>query len=224
MPTTLIRSFIYSAGALLLAAASALFMTNWANAGFGSAHDPIFSVTIRNLFWIVGGVELAVALICLFGRRIFLQLALVLWLSINLIVYRFGTAGGFRGSIGNLSDVFGISADTADDLLKILVLCLLTGSFLSLLWLWMQKKSDDANGYLKTSCSSCGGHIRFATQNLGQKIACPHCQKETTLRKSDLLKMSCFFCMEHIEFPTHALGQKINCPHCKMNITLKESA
>ncbi|HEY5298230.1 MAG TPA: hypothetical protein VIK59_09910 [Verrucomicrobiae bacterium] len=222
MPTTLIRIFIYSAGALLLAAASAVFMTNWANAGFGTAHDPIFGITIRNVFWIVGGIELAVALVCLFGRPTSLQLTLVLWLSINLVVYRLGLAGSFRGSIGNLSDVLGISPAMADGLLKIVVLYLLTGSFLSLLWLWMRKKFGAANGYLKTSCVSCGGHINFSTQNLGQKIACPHCQKETILRKPDLLKMSCFFCQEHIEFPTHALGEKIKCPHCNNDITLKE--
>jgi DNA-directed RNA polymerase subunit RPC12/RpoP len=223
MPTTLIRIFVYSAGALLLAAASAVFMTNWANAGFGTAHDPIFMIAIRNVFWIVGGFELVVALVCIFGSRIFLQLMLVLWLSINLAIYRWGMGDGFKGSIGNLSDVFGISSQMADAVLKILVLYLLTGSFLSLLWLWIKEKSGDTKAYLKTSCSNCGGHIKFAAQNLGQLISCPHCQNETILRKSDLLKMACFFCQEHIEFPGHALGNAILCPHCKMDIVLKET-
>ena len=61
---------------------------------------------------------------------------------------------------------------------------------------------------LKMSCSSCGGHIKFAVQNLGQRIACPHCQTAITLRQPENLKMSCFFCKGHIEFPSHALGQK----------------
>jgi DNA-directed RNA polymerase subunit RPC12/RpoP len=78
--------------------------------------------------------------------------------------------------------------------------------------------------YLKISCSHCGGHIEFASQNVGQQIPCPHCRKSIALRKPDFLKMACFFCKEHIEFPAHAIGEKMPCPHCKMDITLKEPA
>jgi hypothetical protein len=224
MPATLIRIFIYSAGALLFAMASAAFMTNWTTDGFVSAHDPIFLITIHSLFWIVGGVNLTIAMICLFGRQISLQLTLVLWLSVSLMYYHLGLPGGFKSIIGNLSDVFGITVDTTDDLFEIQVLYLLTGSCLSMLWLWLQKHSDKTIAHVKTACAHCGTHIKFDCQNLGQSIPCPQCQKTITLRKSDLLKMSCFFCREHIEFPIHAIGEKISCPHCKMGITLKESA
>jgi uncharacterized paraquat-inducible protein A len=129
--------------------------------------------------------------------------------------------------LGNVSAAFGISAGAVDVLLKTLVLYLLFGSFLSLLLSWAKKKSSAFPGNmasnLKISCPACGGHIRFAAQNLGQIVSCPHCQKTVTLRKPDLLKMSCFFCQEHIEFPPHAIGQKIQCPHCNNDITLKEA-
>ena len=72
------------------------------------------------------------------------------------------------------------------------------------------------------SCPGCGTHIKFASQNLGQKTHCPQCQTAITLRKPDLMKMACFFCKEHIEFPSHAIGDKMPCPHCKMDITLME--
>ena len=54
MPATLIRSFTYSAGALLLAVACAAFMTNWATVGFAPQPDPIFLISLRRLFWMVG--------------------------------------------------------------------------------------------------------------------------------------------------------------------------
>jgi DNA-directed RNA polymerase subunit RPC12/RpoP len=231
MQPTLIRIFTYSSGALLLAAASAGFITNWASAGFTTPHDPIFMISIRLLFWIVGGVGLAVALVCLFGRKISLQLTLILWLSMNLVMYRaglacFGMRGGFRGYFANLSGVFGISPNTADEMLKIMVLYLLIGSSISLLfpWAWtrMRKVSVQTNGHIKNFCPSCGGKVEFPVDGIGREIPCPHCQTTITLRKRENLKMSCFFCKEHIEFPAHALGQKIHCPHCNMDITLKE--
>ena len=74
------------------------------------------------------------------------------------------------------------------------------------------------------TCPGCGIHIRFALQNLGQRIPCPHCRKMITLREPDLLKMVCLYCKQHVEFPPHAIGQRIPCPHCKKEITLKEPA
>jgi DNA-directed RNA polymerase subunit RPC12/RpoP len=226
MQFTLIRIFIYSAGALLLAAASAAFMTNWASVGFGTSHDPIFMITVRRLFWIFGGIGSAVALVCLFGRQISIQLILILWLSINLVIYRLGLHGDFRGYLDNLSHVFGIFPNTAYELLKMMVLYMLMGSSISLLlpWAWIriQKFPVITNEHIKNSCPSCGGRIEFPVHEIGRKTACPHCQMVITLRKSENLKMSCFFCKEHIGFPSHALGQKIRCPHCNMHITLKE--
>jgi DNA-directed RNA polymerase subunit RPC12/RpoP len=233
MQTTLPRIFIWSAGALLLAAATSGFITNWASVGFTTAHDPIFLVSIRNLFWIVGGVGLAVALVCLFGRRISLPLTLILWLSMNLLIYRAGLAyygmhGGFRGYLGNLSDVFGISPDTADGMLNMMVLYLLIGSSISLLfpWAWtrMRKSSANAGGRIKNFCPACGGKVEFPVHEIGRQIACPHCQTTITLRKPESLKMSCVLCGGHIEFPAHAIGQKIPCPHCAKTITLLKPA
>lgn len=227
--TSLPRLFIYSAGVLLLAAVLGMFFSIEAGRGLIHPHEPLSGINLPVFFSIVGGLELAVALICLFGQNALLQTSLVLWLAINLGVYQgglwwLGISGGFKGYLGGVSGAFGISVGIADLILKILVLYLLTGSLFSLLWSWAKKPpaepQDNVDGDLKTVCPSCGGHIRFASQNLGQKIPCPHCQKETILRKSGLLKMSCYFCKEHIEFPSHAIGHKMRCPHCKNDITL----
>ena len=227
------RQFVGSAGVLLLVAALMMFISLWSGRGLVHPHEPLLGMSLPKFFCICGGFELAVALICLFGQNTFLKAVLILWLAVNFAAYQAGLwwmngAAGFKGYLGDVSAAFGISAGTADLILKALVLYLLAGSLLSLAWSWIKKESkeiqDNADGHLKTACPSCGGHIRFASQNLGRKISCPHCQKETTLRKPGLLKMSCYFCREHIEFPSHAIGHKMRCPHCKNDITLMEQA
>ncbi len=227
------RLFTYSAGALLLAAATGMFISIEAGSGLIHPHEPLVGMSLPEFFWIVGGLELAIGLICFFGKQTTLQATLVFWLAINFAAYQaglwwMGGTVGFKGYLGDVSAAFGISAGTADIIVKILVLYLLAGSLFSLLWSWIIKESGKSQGHtegrIKTSCPACGGHIQFDSQNVGQKIPCPHCQKETTLRRPDLLKMSCFFCREHIEFPSHAIGGKMPCPHCKNDITLKEPA
>jgi len=94
------------------------------------------------------------------------------------------------------------------------------GSYAALMRLWLKGGLPQTIESIKMSCHSCGVHIEFAIQYIGQKIPCPHCQTTITLQKPENLKMSCFFCKEHIEFPSHATGQKIPCPHCAKTITL----
>jgi DNA-directed RNA polymerase subunit RPC12/RpoP len=90
--------------------------------------------------------------------------------------------------------------------------------------LWLEDSIPQPAETRKMTCPGCGIHIRFALQNLGQRIPCPHCQKIITLREPDLLKMVCLYCKQDVEFPPHAIGQKIRCPHCKNGMTLKEPA
>ncbi len=39
--------------------------------------------------------------------------------------------------------------------------------------------------FAKCSCSSCGGHLEFETAYEGERVACPHCGKETCLCMPD---------------------------------------
>ena len=226
-----IRFFTDSAGVLLLGMAMAMFIANWASAGLVPPRDPVFMVSMRTIFWIVGALELSVALICLLGERVWWKAAMILWLGLNFLVYQaaFVWTGGHRSFsfyLESLARAFAITPTAAYLILGMVLLYLLSGGSVSLLWLWRKGGAAElvAANLLKISCPSCGGYISFAIQNLGRKIPCPHCQKETTLHKPENLKMSCFFCKEHIEFPAHAIGEKIPCPHCKMDITLKEPA
>jgi hypothetical protein len=225
----LIRAYICSAGALLLALATALFLVNFQETplDFVPARDLVFNLQLPTLFWILGGILGITALFCLFGDQTTLQLIHVLWLSISLMVYRLsllflGVNGGVKGWLGEMADAFGVSTSTMGALLAMAVWYLFIGSSITITFVWASERMKRANPSMKMVCAQCGGHIEFFLRNLGQQIPCPHCQKTITLRKPDFLKTTCFFCKEHIEFPAHAIGQKIRCPHCKMDITLLE--
>lgn len=64
--------------------------------------------------------------------------ALLVWIGSVFLVYRIGLWWvGFEGScrcVGNLGDVFGISAETADWIAKGILVYLLVGSVAILLW------------------------------------------------------------------------------------------
>jgi predicted RNA-binding Zn-ribbon protein involved in translation (DUF1610 family) len=221
------KLFIYSAGGTLLAAALIRFLIVFGNDPMLALPEPMLGIPLRLTLLIAGAFELLVALICLFGRQASYQINWLTWLVTNYFVYRIGLlimGMHHQGTcIGGLTDPLHLANGVTGFILGLLPFYLLLGSCVGLGWIWLGevwvwKTADN----LKMSCPACGVHIKFAAQNLGQKIPCPQCQKNITLRKPDLLKMACFFCREHIEFPSHAIGEKMPCPHCKMDITLKE--
>jgi hypothetical protein len=224
MQTKITRHFLDSAVALFAAIAAAQIICNIATAGLTQPHDPIFQISLRQLFWIAGGLELLCVLALLTFQNARLKVAIVLWFVMNLAIYwvAMQTQGGHgvRGYLGGLAHTFGVSSAFTDATLKIIFLYLLSGGIGLLLWNWFKPEEIP----LKALCVFCGGHIAFDGKNLGQKTPCPNCRKETTLRPPGNLKMSCFFCHEHIEFPSYAIGEKMPCPHCKMGISLKEPA
>jgi hypothetical protein len=174
---------------------------------------------------------LALAWLCLRGRKASLQLAGVLWFASNLSVYQIGVLwqhdGGLRAYLQDIAVAFAVSPDLVNTLLQGLTLYLLFGSAFCWFRLWLNQSPRGqaaAAKFQRMACPVCGGHIEFPAQNAGRPISCPHCQKTITLRDRQNLKMSCFFCQGHVEFPAHAVGTKMACPHCKMDITLKEPA
>jgi hypothetical protein len=240
----LVRSFVYSAGAILLVAAFGRFLIATGNERGLSRPDPVLGIPLRDAVIIVGGLELVTALICLFGKNIRLQIAWLAWLATNFIVFQIGLFWMHcrlqAACIGSLTDPLNLSSGTTGLVMEFMPIYLVFGSFAALIWGWFSKEAKQARliaaqlradqddvsaGLLKILCPCCGGKVKFASQNIGQQIPCPHCQTTITLRRpKENLKMSCFFCHEHIEFPVHAVGTKLKCPHCKNDITLKEPA
>jgi len=229
----LVSLFVYGSGAVLLALSLDRLMVAISPAQFLSLPEPVMGIPLRYAVLLVGGFELAVAIICLFGRRINPQLGWLAWLATNCTVYQIGLfimhCHSQATCFGRLTDPLHLSHGITGIIINLLPAFMLLGSFTAILWLWFGERiwgrcRKEKQESIKMSCPACGVHIRFASHSLGQKISCPQCQKNITLRKPDLLKMACFFCQEHIQFPAHAIGEKIPCPHCNMDITLKEPA
>lgn len=222
-----ISIFKNSAGALLLASASALFLINWTNPpDYMPPHDPIFLMSLNKLFWILGGICLLVACLCFFSGPRTLPLLLLAWVAFNYLVCRIGLSlqgcHSLAGYLGGFAHAFSISAGATATMADVTFVYLLTGSCIAL---HLLRRLPPALQFQKMPCPSCGGRVKFPIENLGQKIDCPHCKVPVSLRKpEELLKSSCFFCKEHIQFPAHALGRKIKCPHCKMEIGLREES
>lgn len=218
--------FLNSAGALLLALASALFLINLTSPhDLVQPRDPIFLMPFNELFWIIGNMAAVMALICFFSERPALPIFLLAWLAFYFWIYRIGLlANGchdLTGFLGSFTDAFGVPAKAAGIMADAVFIYLLGGS---LIVLWAVRRLPPPVQFQRMSCPACGAHVKFAMENLGQQLPCPQCKTAITLRKPENLKMSCFFCHEHIEFPAHAIGEKLKCPHCNMDITLKEPA
>jgi DNA-directed RNA polymerase subunit RPC12/RpoP len=195
--------------------------------------DPILGIPLRYSVLAVGAFELAVVLVCLFGWRVGLQIGWLTWLAVNYAVFWLGLVWQHcppqATCIGCLADLLHLSRGLVGMLIVFSPHYLLAGSFTASGWLWLENRAAQARKraveFLKMPCPSCDGHVKFSIQNLGRKIACPHCRKEMTLREpEENLKMACVLCGGHVEFPAHAIGQKIPCPHCAKTITLLKPA
>jgi len=133
----LVRGFIYSAGAILLFMATALFLVNITSPrDLAPPNIPFFPLNIRWVFWIVSGANMAMALVCLFGKSTSLQLKLISVLATGtlgcrLVAPSLEITNSFRGYLGPVADAFAIQGGTADILLIAVNLYLLAGSFAS---------------------------------------------------------------------------------------------
>jgi hypothetical protein len=222
-----IKPFILSAGGILLAAAAIRFLIAAGDAPALALPEPMLGIPLRHAVLAVGGVEAMVALYCLFGRQIVLQVTWLTWLSAVYMVCRicliFVRIHPQATCIGSLTDPLHLLRGMPGLIVTCVLFSLLLGSCVaSVNLMWLEDQVPQPVESRKMSCPGCGIHIRFDLQDLGQKIPCPQCQKVITLREPDLLKMACLYCKQHVEFPAHAIGQKIRCPHCKNEMTLKE--
>ena len=182
-----IRPFIYSAGGLLLAAALGRFIIALGSAPVLDLPDPLLEIPLRYAVLGVGVLELAVALVCLFGKSVVRQAGLVALLATNWAVYRIGLLWlGCHPQctcLGRLTDPLHLPRGTAGYLLEYLPVYLLLASYSAILWLMRHQPRRPIPGFFKISCQACGGHIEFPTTGLGQTIACPHCRTIVSLQQ-----------------------------------------
>jgi hypothetical protein len=130
---------------VLLLIAVAKFVSTTGNGKILLAADPLTGFQFGNLFRIVGGIEIAIALVCFCGKRTWLPAGLVAWLATSFLAYRIGLVlvGWHKpcSCLGNLTDALHIPPQTADTAMKIILTYLLLGSYASLFWLWLQRKN-----------------------------------------------------------------------------------
>jgi len=190
--------------------------------------DPIFNVPFRYLMLILGMVQLVTAYVALFTPSKRFGLALATWVSLNFIFYRVGLwYMGWRHSSGFLIESLGFSLSVTDMTMSLASSLLLISSGAGL-WLGWERRAIprikvEPGETIKIFCALCNGHIVFAAENAGHKIACPHCKATITLMKPKNVKTFCPACGGHIEIPLHGLGQTIACPHCATPIKLQMS-
>ena len=143
------RWFLYSAAVVLSLTATAKFISSAGSARILLEHDPLTGFQFKDLFRIVGGIEVAVALVCIFSKRTWLPAGLAAWLATSFLAYRIGlVAVGYHrpcSCLGNLTDALHIPPQTADTAMKIVLAYLLIGSYATLYWLWRQHKKAVPN-------------------------------------------------------------------------------
>jgi hypothetical protein len=151
------RSFILSGGTLLLGTSVAKFLSICGSARILQNPDPILIIPFRYVFLTAGLLELFVAIICIFGKRVGLQISLVAWLATIIFIYRVGLLlVNYHkpcACLGNLTDALNISPQTADTAMKIILAYLLIGSYAALFSLWNENRKTRT---LATSTSANG--------------------------------------------------------------------
>jgi len=140
MSARLARIFLFTAGIALLATGGAKIISVSGSARIMDVSDPIFGLSYKAVFWIVGGIESAIGCLCLVFESKALNATLVAWVSTNIIVYRMALLLiDYRKPcpcLGSLTETIHISPITADVILKLLSCYLVIGSYSTLFWLW----------------------------------------------------------------------------------------
>lgn len=140
----LIKIFLYSYGILLLITASAKLISAAGHVEVLNVIEPILGLTYRHLFIFAGIAELLLALYCLLGSDIWLQMHFVASLSTALIIYRLGLLIIHYPRpctcLGTLTDSLSINPHDADVCMQILLAYLVLTSYGWLIWHWRTKR------------------------------------------------------------------------------------
>jgi hypothetical protein len=133
--------FVKSAGVLLLITALAKIFTGLVGhtriLGFP---DPILAIPFRAELLLVGALEIIIAAVCFFTKRIRLQLGLVAWLATSFAAYRFGlwlVGIQFCKCLGDIPDALHLSTHTANTITASILIYLLLGSYGGLIGKWI---------------------------------------------------------------------------------------
>ena len=148
------HSFLLSAGVTLGLTGMAKIISAFGHAKILLLVDPIFSLQFKSLLPLVGVLELVVAVICFVSRSILFRAWLVGWMSVGFLAYRTGLAIIHYprpcSCLGSMASALGMSADTASNVMKVVLAYLLAGSFLVLLGV-CNERTRRASGLVNAS-------------------------------------------------------------------------
>jgi hypothetical protein len=140
----LLRNYAISAGLILALTGLAKVWSATGDVKLLSVADPIIGLPFKHMMMIAAVAELAIAAVCLFSRARLLAILLVAWISTTFLIYRLGLWWmGWRkpcGCLGNITDALGITPQTADHMVKVLLAYLLIGSYGLLIWEWRRRR------------------------------------------------------------------------------------
>jgi len=135
---------VLTAGLILAITGLAKVWSSFGDVKLLTVADPIVGIPFKYLMLAVGVAELVIAAVCLCTKANRLATVLVAWLATNFLVYRIGLWWmGWKkpcSCLGNLADTLGISPQTADHLIKVLLAYLLIGSYGLLIWEWRKRR------------------------------------------------------------------------------------
>ena len=158
------------------------------NAQVWALPDLVLGIPLRHAVMIVGTLELVVAVICLFGKRVGLQVGLTAWLAINFLVFQIGAFAMHyhwqATCIGSLTVPLQLTRGFTGIVIGFNPIYLLAGSGIASFWPWFGQRAEnrlkEEAKSIKMSCTACGIHIRFESARVGQQIDCPQCRKSIT--------------------------------------------
>lgn len=131
----LVTRFLMSAGFLLAFTGIAKLVSSAGGAPILRMPDPILAIPFRYVLLIVGIVEVAIGCLCICDKRIILHAAALVWLTTSFLVYRVGLYWvGYQNPcscLGNLTDALHIPPSTAELIMKLVLVYLLSGSYAS---------------------------------------------------------------------------------------------
>ena len=112
-------------------------------------HDPLLLLTNRQVFMLVGGIEIAVGTYALFGRLQRYQLIVLAWLSTNFLIYRLarwvGDLGLPCGCLGNIANWLHLSPNWIDLMMKYVLAYMFIGSYALLIQHWIRARQTDGS-------------------------------------------------------------------------------
>ncbi len=149
LKTGMTRFFFATSALLLCVTGMAKIVSAMGHDRILHTAEPLFGVSYRQLFWIVGVIEFNIGLLCFFNKQNVLRAAILTSLSAQFIVYRVGmwwlNVKTPCNCLGTLTGVLHIRPAIADTVLKWIIAYIFSGSCI-VLWLCTINRQAENHG------------------------------------------------------------------------------